>query len=462
MFKKLLICFLLPPILHSAIAMEQLPLKKIKTEIGFPKATSQELPDHLKKNIIKHFLNCAKTPDEFVWFLSIISRINWHFNDYIFSCEFFPFIVCGIVKFKKTGGSKDVFYKFSKMRDQIIKNRDAVRAPVFSAVVEGNEEKLLNLLQQGKNINAQSHDGLTALMQAVFNEDTKLVEILLQNKNIDLSIYDYQKRTALTIASSQGFYKIVQLLLQKLSNSPLKGKLVNQALFPASFWGHEQIVELLLSHEAKVNSKDEHGWTAICHAARNGHKNVVELLLKHNANFRTDCVNEASPSWNAITNGHLDVIKLLLEYGLDVDAIDEYSGGTLLMLAAMEGHKHIVEFLLENGADINYQNLEGQTALMLAAFSGQHEIVKFLLEQDGIDATFVDKRNYMAVDYAHMLKKGEIVNMIQNHNFECPICLLIIDEQDIVKTLCGHKFCGECIADWNDRGSNCPLCRHSL
>ena len=32
---------------------------------------------------------------------------------------------------------------------------------------------------------------------------------------------------------------------------------------------------------------------------------------------------------------------------------------------------------------------------------------------------------------------------------ECPICLdIITDKNKITKTICGHKFCEDCINEW--------------
>lgn len=46
---------------------------------------------------------------------------------------------------------------------------------------------------------------------------------------------------------------------------------------------------------------------------------------------------------------------------------------------------------------------------------------------------------------------------------ECPICLEIITEKkNIKKTICGHKFCKECINEWMEQEESCPLCRKEL
>ncbi len=34
-----------------------------------------------------------------------------------------------------------------------------------------------------------------------------------------------------------------------------------------------------------------------------------------------------------------------------------------------------------------------------------------------------------------------------------------LDDDEIVKTLCGHKFHYGCLSDWLDTKNNCPVCR---
>tara|TARA_Y100001933_G_C18508235_1_gene359583 strand:- start:95 stop:382 length:288 start_codon:yes stop_codon:yes gene_type:complete len=46
---------------------------------------------------------------------------------------------------------------------------------------------------------------------------------------------------------------------------------------------------------------------------------------------------------------------------------------------------------------------------------------------------------------------------------ECPICFEeITEKKNMKKTICGHKFCKECIEEWREKESSCPLCRENL
>ena len=46
---------------------------------------------------------------------------------------------------------------------------------------------------------------------------------------------------------------------------------------------------------------------------------------------------------------------------------------------------------------------------------------------------------------------------------ECPICFEGLQKRkNIKKTICGHKFCKECIEEWTEKELSCPLCRENL
>ena len=90
----------------------------------------------------------------------------------------------------------------------------------------------------------------------------------------------------------------------------------------------------------------------------------------------------------ATWNGDTQMAKSLLSSGLlDVNAnISRYvnniisrPAGTLLTLAAEEGHEDVVLLLLNNGADPNKANNSGRTPLHSAASSGNLSIVRQLL-----------------------------------------------------------------------------------
>ena len=99
----------------------------------------------------------------------------------------------------------------------------------------------------------------------------------------------WQGETPLYLAAARGYTNIVELLISNprlnITVSDYFERKVNGALEIASFHGHLDIVEMLLQlEEYDVNevSYDNHigVTTALCSAAKEGHIEVVSLLLQ--------------------------------------------------------------------------------------------------------------------------------------------------------------------------------------
>ncbi len=83
---------------------------------------------------------------------------------------------------------------------------------------------------------------------------------------------------------------------------------------------------------------------------------------------------------DAVMRGDVDMVKTLLARRAHVNAKDEYSGRTPLIMAAATGHTEIVKLLLARGADVTQKDMEGWTALRYAAEYDYKEIVSLLME----------------------------------------------------------------------------------
>ena len=78
----------------------------------------------------------------------------------------------------------------------------------------------------------------------------------------------------------------------------------------ASQNGHFQVVKLLLKEHANINQKEENRWTALMIASQNGHFQVVELLLKEHADINQQKKN----GWTAPMIVKMVISKLLNYY----------------------------------------------------------------------------------------------------------------------------------------------------
>ena len=60
--------------------------------------------------------------------------------------------------------------------------------------------------------------------------------------------------------------------------------------------------------------------------------------------------------------------------------------------------------------------------------------------------------------------KTELIGMMSElkKKIECPVCLELIDTEDMEITRCGHKYHKNCIATVQANDNKCPTCRKKL
>ncbi|KAJ5768490.1 hypothetical protein N7533_001073 [Penicillium manginii] len=203
------------------------------------------------------------------------------------------------------------------------------------------------LLQHGADIGASDERTISALLQAIDDNDLGAAEILLENG--------------------------------ANPNGNEKGPDAN----PLGLCAQRDLIDmaqLLLGHGASVYNTDASGMSALHWASHENKLGIASLLISHGANVGKFGADGATPLHCAIRNNYLQMTELLLKAGSDIDAPGGNREKTSLMFAADSGFVDLVHMLLANGADIHARDAKGLTALEWAKISSRSEIVKILEE----------------------------------------------------------------------------------
>lgn len=300
------------------------------------------------------------------------------------------------------------------------KTRDGKTALMY-AVLSDHIDSLQVLLDRGADINAKDNNGVTALIYAVADNNTNIVQTLL-DKGANVNVKNNNGATALFYAAEGNLANIVRLLLDKGADINAKDNNGVTALIYAVADNNTNIVQTLLDSGADVNIKNNNGITALFYAAESGHVNILQTLLTNGADGNVTSNDGATALSYAAENGKVNIVRILLDNGVGVNAKTN-NGKTPLIRAAIKGHYTTVKKLLDKGADIDMKDNDGATALMYAVKEGNRNIMKMLLDK-GADMDTKDNDGATALIYAAeggnspimkmLLDKGVDVNATNN------------------------------------------------
>jgi uncharacterized protein len=180
----------------------------------------------------------------------------------------------------------------------------AVEFNVWSGAMAVGSDQIIELLANaGADIDCEdSNSRLTPLLQAIHQENTNMIEILLMagaspNKRRPSGI------TPLAAAAQTGRPNIIELLI----SAGAEAQFDREALIRASAGGHAEIVQRLLLAGANPSSK------ALVCASEEGHVEVVKVLLEAGA----DPVKKNKQGHNALgraeARGRDDIVEILAQ-----------------------------------------------------------------------------------------------------------------------------------------------------
>lgn len=262
--------------------------------------------------------------------------------------------------------------------------------PLIHAATVGSIETMRLILDNGANVNAKTHGGMTALMSAV--SDLAKVRLLVE-RGADVNTATATGRTALQLAAMGGSSgPIVRYLLEHRANARAVDSGNVTTLLAATLGNDTESIRLLVEAGVDVNEAtkgtdvgDFSGTTPLTYAAMAGNVEAVRLLLARGAKANavtgppnatvkngTIALGNFTPLLLASAFGPEAVVKDLVAAGADVNVKDA-RGMTPLMLAVSSDHGDlaVVRTLLSGGAKLDPKSLTGETAMDWALKSGQ-------------------------------------------------------------------------------------------
>ncbi len=124
---------------------------------------------------------------------------------------------------------------------------------------------------------------------------------------------------------------------------------------------------------------------------------LVALLLPLGCTKKLDRMTV--PLHRAAEEGNLELVRSLIAGGAEINAKDDWDGGTPLHKATAQGHRDVAEILVANGADLEAKDDEGETPLHKTLLGGYKNVVELLLAK-GADVNARGQFGWRPLDLA--------------------------------------------------------------
>lgn len=303
--------------------------------------------------------------------------------------------------------------------------------PLDDAIRCKKDDVVAFLQKKGAPIGKMSSltDDSVDLCDAGFNGDIDRLKGLI-NCNADVNMADYDGRTAIHLACSEGKLKCVKHIVEKMNGDQnVKDRWGGTPKDDAIRHGHDDVFEYLEKRGAlrgKTASMNAADATDLCSAATKEDLVALRDMYRRKVDVNTGDYDQRTAMHLACAEGKLAVVKCLVqELKADVNVVDRW-GGTPLDDAMRTNHKEIVDFLKANkakrgktalyssdgeilckaaatgdteglnglmqlGLNVSSPNYDNRTALHLAAAEGNLQMVKLLVEKFKANLNLMDK-----------------------------------------------------------------------
>lgn len=285
-----------------------------------------------------------------------------------------------------------------------IEEQKALNEKFIKAVMLGDEEKVVELLDLGANINTTNINGDNAIFIAADRRKLNVFNILMEyispsGEKINLDNQNYLGETALMfLIKGEGYERYVKELLSNGANPNIVNHNKLSPLIRASGDSKLEIVEALLATPGiDVNYViPDTLTTAFLMATAHGDFDVTEALFKAGANVNALDKHGKNALINALFKNnsyytkkekkkHLDLVMALIQL-CDVNYVAD-SGATAFWIASATKQKEACLLMMEKNVNVDVTHelgLDGKmSALHLWCHIGDPEMIEKIIEKGG-------------------------------------------------------------------------------
>lgn len=265
------------------------------------------------------------------------------------------------------------------------------------------------LVQEGADVNYSLANKKTALFEAIFLGNLRMIELLCKLGS-DVDIFDSEYKTPIDHAQSLGRKDIVNLLLQYRDQANLDYRL-NQAIQRRD----KRLILNLIRSGANVNNRKNANNPPLHRICMEGDAVFAQFLLDNGARLaEANLPNLLEIIEKQLFSGKrlIEICEFYLKNGSNPNVFDK-DGISLLYLGVQKGNLDLVRLLLRYSADPNcsFPNQSNRTAVFYAVINNQKQFVRVLLES-GANPNMKDSSGNTIIDYATSMGAKDMITLL--------------------------------------------------
>ncbi|KAJ5701244.1 Mg2+ transporter protein CorA-like/Zinc transport protein ZntB [Penicillium malachiteum] len=325
----------------------------------------------------------------------------------------------GIVKF--------VFENFDQSKQPALIEKENIDGDtaLLNAADCGHLEIVHYLLNKGAELRKTGHQDWNALHLAAKNGRIEVVKFLVDNTALGKECISeeagHDGSTPLMLAVENGKLDVTSYFIEKGADTLKNDLQGNTLLHLAAHTSNADMLEVLLENISKdekqirLERPNNAGETPLEVATRYQNMHAITFFLAQGAQVNTQGEFGERMFQDAASHGHLELVQKLVEKRPDLlDHINDVEETGLFFSST--GNIEVVEYLCIKGANINFQQLQGDTALFRAIKADATPIVDYLMTQP-IDFRLANNRGENILHYACEFGFPKIVAKVLDHSW---------------------------------------------
>ena len=269
-------------------------------------------------------------------------------------------------------------------------NKSTAAAELCAQARLGNLSKVRSLIEYGADANAADYDARTCLHIAASEGNLPIVEYLITEGKATINCVDRWGGTPLADAICHAHANVAHRLIGHGGRLEWDEAKASAELCETARKGDVYMVELLLSAGCSIEAADYDARTCLHIAAAEGALSVVGALLQHRAEVNQRDRWGGTPLRDAVRGGHLKVATLLFERGGTLGYTEPEASSELCELAR-RGSLDTIKLMRACGVSVHAADYDARTCLHIAASEGNLPIVEYLITEGKATINCVDR-----------------------------------------------------------------------